>query len=97
MINNEDLLNRLHQYDYYVVNEMIDLTTGKKRGICKTAVYHNVKLDWNGSAFKFWNENDTNVSAIIDSNIDKIEWDGNIAALHIIDCPITFNIICHKK
>jgi len=100
MINKKevkDLLDRLQQYDYYVVNEMVELTTEKKRGICQTAVYHNVKLDWNGTAFRFWNGYDADVSAIINSNIEPPEWNENVITLHITNCLKTFSIICHNK
>jgi len=90
----EKLLERLQQYDYYVVYKLVDLTTGERRGICQTSVYHNVEL---GECFKFWSDKDKDITLYLDSNIESQEWNNDELILHIIDCTEVINIKCRKR
>ena len=97
MINKKELLEQLQQYDYFVVDNVVDLTTGTKRGICQTSIYDNVKFHWNGKAFKFWNEKCEDVSLFLDSNIENAEFEKDILTLHIDDCPEVMKIRCRRR
>ncbi|WP_227019163.1 hypothetical protein [Sinanaerobacter chloroacetimidivorans] len=103
MINKEELLNLLQEYNYYIITKLVDLQSQskRKRGIMQRAVYHNVKLQWNGSVFKFWNsENDDNIMYLNSdiTNFELIRDDRNkdILKVYITDCPEVVEMSCGR-
>jgi hypothetical protein len=103
MIDKEELLEQLQKYGSFVVYKLVNLTTEERRGIDQTTCYHNVKLDWNGSVFKFWDgkENETFNKMLINSSIDSYEIEphpmGDKIVVHIENCLETVEIICNKR
>lgn len=101
MINKNELLEQLQEFDYFVVTKLVDLTTGEKRGIVQSSLYDNVELEWNGSTFKFWNDKDEDVKMFLDSNITEYDFykknGATLLNVHIEDCPETIEIRCDKR
>jgi len=96
MLDKEKILEQLQSYDCFVVNNDVTSETGDRRAIMQTSVYHNVKLHWNKSMFKFWNDKCEDVNIFVDANMSKCEWCKNSITIHIVDCPKSVTIKCFK-
>jgi len=97
-ISKEELLEFLQQFDHYVVTRLVDLTTGKRRGIIQTSTYDHVCSEWCGTYLKFWNDKDEDTKMYISAEIENdSDWNENILTLHIVDCVETISIICIGK
>ena len=97
MINKEELLEALQEFDYFIVDKLVNLTTGGRRGIMQTSIYDKVKLEWKGLCFKFWNKQDKDVKLYLDADIEDAEFDDGILTLHIQNCPEDIKIRCCKR
>jgi len=91
------LLEKLQNFDYFIVNNNVSLETENKRGIMQTSIYDNVELIWKNSAFKFWNDKCEDISMVIHANIKPPEWNKNIVTIHIKDCCESVVIKCSNK
>lgn len=95
-MDKENLLEQLQDYDYFIVDRNVTLETENKRAIMQTSTYNNVKLHWNGSVFKFWNDKCEDVKMFVNADVSKCEWCKNIITIHIIGCLESVTIKCFK-
>ena len=94
-MDKEKILEQLQNYDSFIVNKYV--VTENRRVIMQTSIYDNVKLHWNGSVFKFWNDKCEDVNMFVDANISKYEWHKDIITLHIVGCLESIVIKCFKN
>lgn len=94
-MDKKELLEELQKYNVFIVQKIAEINNCKKKGVVQSTVYHNVKLCWNGSAFKLWNNKDKDVDLFFNSNIEKYEWNDDIVVIHIVDCPELITMSCY--
>jgi hypothetical protein len=92
----EEILNKLMQFNYFVVERVTNLPDRKIRSCYQTSIFNKVKLHWNGSVFKFWDNKNEDNDLYIASDTE-FKWNGDESKLYIYDSLNTYTISCHNK
>lgn len=98
MIEKEELLDQLTQFNYFVIERATNSPDKKERCVIQTSVFNKVKSHWNGAAIKFWDNKNEDNKLYLNSNIKiESEWNGDTLILHIVECVDIFDIMCYNK
>jgi hypothetical protein len=96
MIEKEEIIDKLVMFDYFVIERITNFPDKAGRSSYQTSIFNKVKLHWNGSVFKFWDNKNEDNKLYIDSNLEN-EWNGDKLILYIYDSLNTYTISCYNK